>query len=72
VWHGSRCGDHVSNAISSSVIRRYGREATRNNRTHHPPTGNVIGWWTNKYGIYLATTANDGALIRWPQMQFSE
>jgi hypothetical protein len=29
----------------------YGREATRVNGNHEWLTSNVIGWWTNKYGI---------------------
>ena len=30
----------------------YGRETTRFNRHHELLTSNLIGWWTNKYGIY--------------------
>jgi hypothetical protein len=30
----------------------YGRDATRINGNHEWSTGNVIDWWTNKYGIY--------------------
>jgi hypothetical protein len=29
----------------------YGREATRINGNHEWLTSNVIGWWTNKYGL---------------------
>jgi hypothetical protein len=34
----------------------YGRESTRINGNHERPTGNVIAWWTGRYGIYQRAT----------------
>jgi hypothetical protein len=38
--------------------------ATRRGLTH-----NVIGWWTNRYGIYWQPPRTMGPLIRWSRVR---
>lgn len=42
----------VSLAISCLLFVVYDQESTRINRYQECLTSNLIGWWTNKFGLY--------------------